>query len=334
MQRRGTRLACLRIESVRCDRGQNLPESRLLLNGLLVQIACVPSSPFACITALSSLRLSLAGRWRGLRGLLAACATELNDPYPMAERGQNIFYGAFTERPKHLDPVQSYSEDEATFLYQIVEPPLQYHYLKRPYVLEPATALEMPRAAPLWLATDVSCPPRQTRQVTQTVVEIRIRPGILYQPHPAFARHEEDGSPRYLGLSADDLRDVRGLGDFADTGTRELLAADYVHQIKRLAHPRLHSPIFELMAEYIPGLKTLHAQLLAAQQAASAGVAPSSILSASSCPASRWSTVSAIASPCRGPTRSSCTGCRCPSSARCRPRSIASLPSPAWPSAT
>ena len=57
-------------------------------------------------------------------GLLCACATELNDPYPMAERGQNIFYGAFTERPKHLDPVQSYSEDEASFLYQIVEPPL------------------------------------------------------------------------------------------------------------------------------------------------------------------------------------------------------------------
>ena len=78
-------------------------------------------------------------------GLLCACATELNDPYPMAERGQNIFYGAFIERPKHLDPVQSYSEDEASFLYQIVEPPLQYHYLKRPYVLEPATALEMPR---------------------------------------------------------------------------------------------------------------------------------------------------------------------------------------------
>ena len=77
--------------------------------------------------------------------MLVACAAELNDPYPMAERGQNIFYGAFTERPKHLDPVQSYSEDEASFLYQIVEPPLQYHYLKRPYVLEPATALEMPR---------------------------------------------------------------------------------------------------------------------------------------------------------------------------------------------
>jgi hypothetical protein len=75
----------------------------------------------------------------------SACAPVWNDPYPAAERGQNVLYTAFTERPKHLDPVQSYVEDEASFLYQIVEPPLQYHYLKRPYVLEPATADGMPR---------------------------------------------------------------------------------------------------------------------------------------------------------------------------------------------
>jgi ABC-type transport system substrate-binding protein len=38
-------------------------------------------------------------------------------------------------------------------------------------------------------------------------------------------------------------------------GTRELLADDYIYQIKRLAHPRLHSPIFGLMAEYIVGMR-------------------------------------------------------------------------------
>ena len=47
--------------------------------------------------------------------LLAACSSEQNDPYPEAERGENILYAAFTDRPKHLDPVQSYSEDEITF---------------------------------------------------------------------------------------------------------------------------------------------------------------------------------------------------------------------------
>ncbi|WP_418648914.1 ABC transporter substrate-binding protein [Thauera butanivorans] len=199
--------------------------------------------------------------------VLLGCSAGLNDPYPSAERGENIFYTAFTERPKHLDPVQSYSEDEAAFLYQIVEPPLQYHYLKRPYVLEPATAAEMPGVRRYDRNGRELPATADAANVAKTVVEIRIEEGILYQPHPAFALNE-DGSPRYLGLTADDLRGIRGLGDFEETGTRELLAADYVHQIKRLAHPSLHSPIFELMAEYIPGLKTLHEQLVAAQKAA------------------------------------------------------------------
>src|SRR5690606_3240059 len=104
----------------------------------------------------------------------------------------------------------------------------------------------------------------------------RIRPGILYQPHPAFALNE-DGSARYLGLTEADLDGVRGIGDFAATGSRELEARDHVYQIKRLAHPRLHSPIFELMAEYLPGLKELQAALstaAAAEGDATAGDPP------------------------------------------------------------
>ena len=63
---------------------------------------------------------------------LSGCGEVWNNPYPAQETGRNILYSAFTERPKHLDPVQSYSEDEAEFNAQIYEPPLQYHYLKRP----------------------------------------------------------------------------------------------------------------------------------------------------------------------------------------------------------
>jgi hypothetical protein len=47
----------------------------------------------------------------------------------VSERGKNILYSSFPERPKHLDPVQSYTEDEARFTQQVFEPPLQYHYL-------------------------------------------------------------------------------------------------------------------------------------------------------------------------------------------------------------
>ena len=41
--------------------------------------------------------------------LLGGCGEVWNDPYPASERGQNILYSVFTERPKHLDPAQSYA---------------------------------------------------------------------------------------------------------------------------------------------------------------------------------------------------------------------------------
>ena len=68
--------------------------------------------------------------------LLSACdGGLLNNPYLAADGGKPILYTAFTERPKHLDPAQAYSENEYEFLAQIYAPPLQYHYLKRPYEL-------------------------------------------------------------------------------------------------------------------------------------------------------------------------------------------------------
>ena len=172
--------------------------------------------------------------------LLAGCGEVWNDPYPASDRGRNVMYSAFTERPKHLDPAQSYTEDEARFTQQVYEPPLQYHYLKRPYELIPLTAQEVPRAVEL-----------QGGKFTQYT--IRIRPGIRYQPHPAFVAGN-------LNL---ERKVVDGLGSPYELplASRELTADDYIYQIKRLAHPQLHSPIFGLMSEYIVGLKEYAAQL-------------------------------------------------------------------------
>ena len=189
-----------------------------------------------------------------LIGLLAACGQgALNNPYPDRERGKNILYSFFSERPKHLDPVQSYFENEIRFTAQIYMPPLQYHYLKRPYQLIPFAAAAMPRVtyfSPDGAILSAQAPPSA---VAYTRYEISIRPGILYQPHPAFAR-DAQGKPLYTGLSGSQLKAYRNLGDFEQTGTRELTASDYVYQIKRLAHPSLHSPIFGLMKGYIVGL--------------------------------------------------------------------------------
>ncbi|WP_153111252.1 ABC transporter substrate-binding protein [Propionivibrio limicola] len=188
--------------------------------------------------------------------LLAACGSEQNDPYPASERGQNILYSAFTERPKHLDPAQSYTEDEATFTAQIYEPPLQYHYLKRPYTLAPGTAEAVPVPTFYDDAGNELPADAPSSEIASSVYEIRIRPGIRYQPHPAFAV-DASGKPVYADLDAEKLKDIATLADFSQTGTRELTADDYIYQIKRLAHPRLHSPIFGMMAAHIVGLKEL-----------------------------------------------------------------------------
>ncbi len=205
--------------------------------------------------------------WLALATILGGCGQEWNNPYPTQDGGRNILYSAFTERPKHLDPVQSYSEDEAEFNAQIYEPPLQYHYLKRPYTLIPLAA----EAMPLQRTVDATGRdvPADSPQVTHTLYEIRIRPGILYQPHPAFAQ-AADGKLLYHSLTQEDLKKVYSLRDFSQTGTRELTAEDYVYQIKRLAHPRLHSPVFGLMSEYIVGMKAFAEALKAADKALAA----------------------------------------------------------------
>jgi ABC-type transport system substrate-binding protein len=195
---------------------------------------------------------------------IAGCGRVWNNPYPESDSGRNILYAAFTERPKHLDPVQSYSEDEAEFNAQIYEPPLQYHYLQRPYTLIPLTARELPR--PRYLDAQDHPVPADSPSVAFSQYEISIRPGVLFQPHPAFAR-DAAGNPRYSNLDPDWLAGVHALKDFSSTGTRELTAEDYVYQIKRLAHPRLHSPIFGLMSEYIVGLRELADELRRADEA-------------------------------------------------------------------
>ncbi len=189
--------------------------------------------------------------------LLTGCGEAWNNPYPAAEHGKNILYTAFIDRPKHLDPVQSYSEDEIAFTAQIYEPPLQYHYLKRPYTLVPATAEAVPQ--PRYLNAEGKILPADSpaAQIAFTDYVIAIKPGIRYQPHPAFARHSaRDGLTTYLyhDLSTEQLAHVTTLADFTVQETRELVAEDYVYGIKRLAHPRLHSPILGLMSGYVVGL--------------------------------------------------------------------------------
>jgi oligopeptide transport system substrate-binding protein len=195
-----------------------------------------------------------------LAATLAGCGAEWNDPYPAGDAGKNDLYSAFVERPKHLDPVQSYAEDESRFIQQVYEPPLQYAYLKRPYQLEPLTATEVPR--PTYLDRDGQPVPASSAAAAYSVYTIRIKPGILYQPHPAFARGPH-GELLYDHLGSARIAQMATPYALPRSGTRELTADDYIYEIKRLASPRLYSPIFGLMSKYVVGLPELAQRLRA-----------------------------------------------------------------------
>ena len=203
--------------------------------------------------------------------LLTACGGSTtdnpwNNPYPLQAGEKNILYSSFDERPKHLDPVRSYSSNEYAIIANIYEPPLQYHFLKRPYELVPLTATAVP--IPYFLDASGNRLPEGARiqQVAWSIYDIEIQPGIRYQPHPALAS-KQSGEYRYHDIGETGLADIYKLSDFNDTGTRELTAEDYVYQIKRLAHPQTNSPIFGVMAEYIDGLSEYAKHLKAANQA-------------------------------------------------------------------
>lgn len=183
----------------------------------------------------------------------AALAQTWNSPH-QATQQQNIRYSAFTGAPKTLDPARAYSSDEMQFIAQIYEPPLQYHYLKRPFKLVPLTTAQMPLVTYYDKKGNVLPASTPADQVAYSTYFISIKPGIYYQPHPAFAKNKK-GQYRYFHLTADDLDNIHQLSDFKYTGTRELTAADYVYEIKRLASPLTHSPIFGLMSKHIIGLK-------------------------------------------------------------------------------
>ncbi|MEP6609048.1 MAG: ABC transporter substrate-binding protein [Burkholderiaceae bacterium] len=186
---------------------------------------------------------------------VVGCDRVTNSPHAAGAERTNTFFTAFQERsPKYLDPTASYSIDETPYTYSIYEPLYRFHYLKRPYEVAPRTAEavvtpryfdkaggELPADAP-------------GASVAESVYDIRIRKGILYAPHPAFAK-DATGQYRYHHLTRDEVGDKRTPFDFAETGSRELTAHDYVYAIRRLATTRIKSPSFSPMSEHILGLK-------------------------------------------------------------------------------
>jgi ABC-type transport system substrate-binding protein len=209
--------------------------------------------------------------------LLTGCelsSSPANSPHPGGAERTNTLFTAFDEAsPKYLDPTSSYASNETPITYQVYEPLYRYHYLKRPYVLEgrSAEAVAQPRYYDKAGRELPATAPGEL--VAESVYDVKIRKGIRFAPHPAFAK-DGQGRYRYHGLKAEDLEGKHQIGDFPETGTRELVAEDFVYAIKRLATTRVKSPAFSVMAEYIVGLKEYGDLIKAEDRKLRAGIAP------------------------------------------------------------
>ncbi len=183
---------------------------------------------------------------------LAGCN---NSPNPTGSDSTNTLFVAFQERsPRHLDPTASYAVNEVPYMYAVYEPPYAYHYLKRPYALVPKSATEL--ATPRYLDKNGQTLPADApgELVAESVYDIHIKPGVLFAPHPAFAK-DEHGEYLHHALTAEQTRDKHSPLDFKTNGTRELVADDFVYALKRHATPRIEAPIYAIFSEYVIGLK-------------------------------------------------------------------------------
>lgn len=187
-------------------------------------------------------------------GLLTACSKGAwNNPNAPVEGDESVYYSViYAQPPKHLDPALSYASDEALFLDQIYQPPLGYHFLKRPYELIPLGLESMPEVE--FLDDERQPVAAGDPAVAYTRYTLTLREDLRYQPHPAFVT-DEDGEQLYLFDTPEESEEYRTIWDFPRTASRPVRSEDYIYGIKRLGDPRLASPMLGFMGQHIVGLR-------------------------------------------------------------------------------
>lgn len=211
----------------------------------------------------------------GVLSLLALSACN-NSPWPEGSAATNTLYTSIVENtPRHLDPTASYWDQDTPYVYQIYEPLYGYHYLKRPYTLVPKTAAAVVKPKYLDKNGKVLPDDAPAEQIAESVYDIPIKKGVMYQPHPAFAK-DANGHYYYHHMAPGELGKRRTPLDFEHTGTREMVADDFVYAIKRHATTRITTPIFGIFSEYVLGLKDYGKLIKAEDAKLRAGLDPAS----------------------------------------------------------
>jgi ABC-type transport system substrate-binding protein len=140
----------------------------------------------------------------------------------------------------------------------IYEPVVGYNYLKRPYVLEPLTLKSMPEI--LYLNKNMEEVDEQSADVAFSRYTFHLREDISYQNHPSFAK-DSKGDYLYHHLSLEELESIKSLDDFKEVGTRKLVAYDYTYAIKRMAVRQNHSPVLDIIQDYVVGLESFSKEI-------------------------------------------------------------------------
>ncbi len=183
-----------------------------------------------------------------------------NSPQDFTKAQQETLFGSFSLAYKHLDPVVSYSKRESVIISNIYEPVVGYNYLKRPYTLEPLTLTKMPTI--VYLDENGSEINGTTSKVAFSLYTFALRDDIYYQNHPAFVK-DANGTLVYNHLDEESLDTIETINDFKQMATRKLRAEDYAYAIKRMAVRQNHSPILDIIQQYIVGLESFSKKITA-----------------------------------------------------------------------
>lgn len=159
-------------------------------------------------------------------------AVPLNFPHDPSLFSSNTVFIASSGSPKTLDPAKSYTSHGAVFVSQIVEPPITYSYFARPYALVPLAAKFMPVVSYFDAHGKQLTDSFKQVDIAETHYDIYLRDDLYYGQHIAFAN-----------------------------AVRKATAEDFVYAIKRLASPKVNSPVFSVMAAHIKGFSEFNKTL-------------------------------------------------------------------------
>ena len=135
-----------------------------------------------------------------------------NNPYPDEHSERKVRYMSYATPPKTLDPAVSFYSDVAKLQSNSIGRLLEYHFAKRPYELIPSLAATMPRKTSLDKDWDL--------------YEFELLPDLIYEDNDCFT----------LSTDKDGFEN-----------TRRVTTYDIVFQLKRIADPKVNSPVFELL---------------------------------------------------------------------------------------